>query len=555
MRILFAAQHFNYFRNFESVLHELAGRGHEVHLLADEEEALGGRDLVERLAAEHRQITSGFSPSRESWRWTTLAGTIRFALEYVRFQDPRYEAMPKYRHRSGERAPNLLRWVFERRALNRPATRRAAASALSALERAIPTFEGLDVRLAEWQPDLVLLASVTNPGSPQLDHLKSAQALGVRTGAAIWSWDHLSGKAWLRIVPDRVLVWNEVQRQEAEELHGIPGDRVVVTGVQCYDQWFGRTPSRDRDTFCRTAGLAPGRPLLLYVCSVLVRPAASEAAFVSEWISRIRQSDDPRLREAGIVIRPHPERMREWEKIDLSAFENVAVRGRNPIDTDAKDEYFDSLYHADAVVGLVTSAFLEAAVAGRPVLTIQPEAFRLHQEGAPHFRYLVGEDGLLQTAGGFDEHLAQLGAVLREPELGRARTRRFVERFVRPFGLDTPATPRFVEAVEQLGALPAPAPVAFGALPARAAALLADAAIRVPGLRRVFLSQRRLSDEEAAEERSRRDEARKAQLSAERAARRAAGGRARAESLRQKDEARSRRRSGGPTRRERGRGR
>ena len=48
------------------------------------------------------------------------------------------------------------------------------------------------------RPDVVLLAGVTNPGAPQLDHMKAAMALGAPAAVTVWSWDHLSGKAWLR---------------------------------------------------------------------------------------------------------------------------------------------------------------------------------------------------------------------------------------------------------------------------------------------------------------------------------------------------------------------
>ena len=51
MRLLFVARHFTYFRNFEAAIRQLVDRGHEVHLAADRDEQLGGRALVERLAA------------------------------------------------------------------------------------------------------------------------------------------------------------------------------------------------------------------------------------------------------------------------------------------------------------------------------------------------------------------------------------------------------------------------------------------------------------------------------------------------------------------------
>jgi hypothetical protein len=47
---------------------------------------------------------------------------------------------------------------------------------------------------------------------------------------------------------------------------------------------------------------------------------------------------------------------------------------------------------------------------------------------------------------------------LRNPEAARAETRRFVASFIRPHGLERPATPIFADAIERLGASPAPAP-------------------------------------------------------------------------------------------------
>jgi hypothetical protein len=333
----------------------------------------------------------------------------------------------------------------------------------------MPVSEASREFIRQRQPDVVLLASVTAWRAPQIDHLRAARSLGVRTGVCVFSWDHLSSKALIRQVPDRVFVWNETQKREAVEWHHLPQARVAVTGSQCYDQWFGRRPSRDRAAFCEAVGLAADRPMLLYVCSVMT-PDPHESRFVLRWVEEVRRSADPRLRDASILIRPHPERMDEWDGVSLERFGNVALYGRNPMSPEAQNDYFDSLYHSDAVVGLVTSAFLEAAIVGRPVHTPLLPEFEMYQEGVQHFRYLMEvEGGLLRVARTFPEHLAALGE-----DIGKARTgirdernARFVRAFVRPAGLDFPATPLFVEAVEQMATsapLPAEVPGAFHAL-------------------------------------------------------------------------------------------
>jgi len=82
----------------------------------------------------------------------------------------------------------------------------------------------------------------------------------------VGSWDHLSSKALLRQMPERVVVWNDVQKQEAIKLHRVPANRVSVTGAQSYDHWFNRAPARSRAEFCHRVGLARGRsPQLAWV--------------------------------------------------------------------------------------------------------------------------------------------------------------------------------------------------------------------------------------------------------------------------------------------------
>src|ERR1044071_1092398 len=87
MKILFAALHLGYYRNFESAVRELAARGHQVHLTADEPEAMGGQQLAERLASECPGVTWDLLPSLEQEPWFDAARRMRVALDYVRALD------------------------------------------------------------------------------------------------------------------------------------------------------------------------------------------------------------------------------------------------------------------------------------------------------------------------------------------------------------------------------------------------------------------------------------------------------------------------------------
>ena len=452
MKVLFLAAHHAYYRNFESAIAALAERGHAVHLAADEPESMGGQALVERLCAKYPQVTHGFAPSLDDEAWFRLARKLRSASDYVRFHDAAFASFRKTRLTLRDRIPRAILRLMDAGAEHSTLLRSAIGGALRASEALMPVSDTSRRFIESHDPDVVLLASVTAWRLPQIDHLRAARALGRRTGVCVFSWDHLSSKALLRTVPDRILLWNETQKREAIEWHDMPADRIVVTGAQCYDQWFDRAPSRDRDSFCRAVGLAADRPFLLYVCSVMT-PNPYESKFVLQWIEQIRRSSDARLRNAGILVRPHPERLEEWEQVTLERVGNAVLYGRNPVSPDAQADYFDSLYHSHAVIGLVTSAFLEAAIVGRPVYTPLLPEFEMYQEGVQHFRYLVEvEGGLLKVHRSLPDHLAELGAALARPVERDPQNARFIRAFVRPHGLDAPATPSFVAAVEELGA-------------------------------------------------------------------------------------------------------
>ncbi len=320
------------------------------------------------------------------------------------------------------------------------------------LEDAIPPSRELDTYLVRLQPDLVLATGTIRYVSPEVDVLKSARRLGIPTGIFVTSWDNLTNKGSLKFTPDRVFVWNDVQARDAVELHGIPADRVRATGAHVFDEWFERRPSRSRDEFLAELGLEPEEPYVVYLCSSrnIVRP--SEVEFVESWIRALRSSEDERLRRIGVVVRPHPNADEQWRGVDLG-FENARVwprQGIHPVAAQARADFVDTLAHSAAVVGINTTAMIEAAILGKSVLTILVPKFK--QETTLHFHYLLAENGgFLHVGADLAEHTQQLAALLDEDDAGAARRRGFVESFVRPGGLDRSAAPLGAAAIEELG--------------------------------------------------------------------------------------------------------
>jgi hypothetical protein len=521
-RILFVMLHPGFVRYYDEALVALAAAGHDVHVAFEVNRTkLGEDETARRLATLSPRLTCGPTPERrESVRdflargdrdatrsgaraaspwsrdgreeaWESLATTVRLLLDYLRFFDPVFAHASALRARAEKRVPRVYRGLVRRIGGSGARVRSAAAAVLSGIERVIPPNATIETFVREQRPDVLLVTPLIELGSQQVDYVKCARRLGIRSALCVASWDNLTSKGLIRVLPDHVVVWNEAQQREAVELHGVRADQVEITGAQLFDRWFEARPARSREAFCAAVGLDPARPFVLYVgSSIFIAP--EEVPFVERWLAALRGGGDPQVARVGVLVRPHPANARQWRAFDPREFDGVAVWppiGTDPNAPDFRRDYFESLYFSAGVVGINTSAQLEAGIVGRPVFTIRAPEFAHAQEGTLHFRHLVGtHGGLVQEAATLDEHARQLASALRAGGHEDSARREFVRWFIRPFGLELPAVPRFVAAIGRLAALPRPRAQA----PGTAARLLRPLAFVLVRLARTLAEDRPL---------------------------------------------------------------
>ena len=468
MRILFLVHNLGKTRHFEGVLKELTARAHTVVLTAAHK-----RNKPLKLAgvfSDNPRIDVVTNPVRRVDEWEPFVRPLRQARDYVRFLDPSYANAQKLAERTRAYAPPG--WP-ERLSANGALGRRRTLvkRTLELAETLIPSERYYEMFIRSHAPDVMLITPLIDFGSYQTDYVKSAHRLGIPIAFLPFSWDNLTNRGLVRIAPDRALVWNEHQKQEAVTYHGIAPEDVIVTGAPRFDDFFAMRPSTTREEFCACASLDASRPFLLYLCSShFVAP--DEVAFVREWARAVRQ--DASIRGCGILVRPHPANAEPWHGVDLADLQNAAV-WKDPPKVQADPALYDSLFHCAAVAGLNTSAMIEAGILGKSVCTIETTEFAGGQEQTLHFHYLLARNGgLVEVAEDLRQHCGQLAEALAHPEAGASRSRRFIESFVRPRGIDRPVAPIMAEEIERVAALkkqPRRTPLWHG--PARRALLAA----------------------------------------------------------------------------------
>lgn len=467
VRILFVLKQMGYLRHFDSVVETLAAKGHTVRIATQD----GVFDLPETLA-NNPNITVAAGPKKRGDLWQEHTTLIRRAADYLRYVEPAFVGATKLRGRAFDKLVKSLSQdqrtappEWSDLALGLTADERQRLKALfAAVEAVIPSDERHEAFLRAESPDLVLVTPLIDIGSAQTEFIKSARALGIPSGMVLFSWDNLTTKGRVHDVPDAVFVWNELQRREAIDLHDIPAARIAVTGAPRFDAFFAMTAGATRAEYCERLGLDPIRPIVTYLGSSKF-VSVNERAWIATWIDRVRAASDPVLRDCTLVIKPHPDLHRDWDdaapvtaRWKRPGHEMRAVVTRPFGDPNAvvvrsaftgAQFLYDCLFHSAAVVGLNTSAELEAAIVGRPVCTIKTtDAIADGQGSTLHFHYLLKENGgFVEVAADLDGHLAQLADAVNG-RVDRARLTDFVQSFLRPNGVDRRATDVFVEAIE-----------------------------------------------------------------------------------------------------------
>ncbi len=176
-------------------------------------------------------------------------------------------------------------------------------------------------------PSLVLVAS---PGHYWLDHfvLDEARRRGIPSVCVVLSWDNLYSRGPMCRRPDYLMVWSEVMRQQAVEVHQFPADRISVVGpLQFF--YYQEPPSSGEIAAMRARiGLRPTEAYLTYICGA--RTARYDVEDVLALLEQLRLGP---FRDLRVVLRPHPQGSRE-------AYEQLLPLGvlldRSPDLTDAR---------------------------------------------------------------------------------------------------------------------------------------------------------------------------------------------------------------------------
>lgn len=250
--------------------------------------------------------------------------------------------------------------------------------------------------LKKLNPDIVIIPSASNEALA-FDAISACRRHGAVSLLVAENWDNLSSKTILWERPDHVAVWGRQAAEHARDIQGIDPSRIHLLGSP------RRLPTRVDPSRTRSK-----RRVLFLGCAiphleveVVRRLAADLTVESSDW---------------SVLYRPHPFRQRRSRPDDPQALVGVdgIVVDFRPFDgtSSAIRAAFDE---SALAVGPLTTALLEAAVAGLPVIALVDDD-EVHRTTAaraltryPHLNDLPRLTGL-QTC----RDIGALAALVRE---------------------------------------------------------------------------------------------------------------------------------------------
>src|SRR3989338_163619 len=302
---------------------------------------------------------------------TKRVGILKRLMEAL--PDTRRAAMGRKLTLSGERKNKYYYWLFYQ-----PASLLGKSKLMMKIIRGIDyliTPKGRFYHLLDkYRPESVFCTDVQNEHDVAL--AGDARRRGIRVIGMVRSWDNLVTRA-LRFVPEKLIVHNQVLKDQARSLYGIRSDSVSVIGIPHYDAYIRRQITNGGE-FLQSLGLDPSRKSILFfpLCDYrMAHSAVKNEIFTDELVLRELSKLD-----VNVIVRFLPNEtvtLRNFVKPKNFYYDipgsyaqkdvEITVREITPGGDQMLVKELDS---ADVVVTGPSTAIIDAAFFGKPIVCV-----------------------------------------------------------------------------------------------------------------------------------------------------------------------------------------
>ena len=292
-----------------------------------------------------------------------------------------------------------------------------------------------------YQPDLVF-APTLHLGESYL--LKEAKKRGIPTAGMVLSWDNFYSKTLLRVHPDYLIVHTPHIRDQAVSFGDYDRKRIVVTGIPQYDRSFRKEGIVARDEFLRSLEGDPAKKTIVYAFS---GKAVLDREFdMLDILYKAMKTGDIKA-NVQVLARPYPrydfpegrlKKIREeYGFLAKPAMAHVGTSHNDNWEFDESSLHLqtNTLAHADVIVTMFSTFFIEGAVFDKPLIAPCFDGYREFDYYNSARRFFDWDHlreikplGGIRLVSNAKEFIEAINVYLENPRLDEEGRRRMVEQ-------------------------------------------------------------------------------------------------------------------------------
>lgn len=377
-----------FLKNFDEIILGLNGKGIVVDILFSSRKfTLQEAALINRIRDKGYKGRFLFHPvlNNNSAMRTLSLLTI---IDALRFFNVRYDDTPKLRARGLAKLNEFninLRFLLK---FSKIRNSEKFYLNLAKLSQSIYLIKcPVQIRNIVEKYDAVLISPNTPIGSEQVFYGSAAIQLKKPFFYLLYSWDNLTNKGFIKPFPTHALVWNNLQVDEIHKFHPSPKNysgEIKALGSPGYDKWV-----LARDKYVN--------PIQMLTTEFITILWLSSSGFISK-----RNQDLENCSKLAILlrnlkvkftiqVRVHPQNANVWKKLDSHDWPEIQIlshEGEILLGFEQEQLFINQVFEADFVIGINTSAMLEAILLGRKVYALKDASTSDYQDGTIHFRQL-----------------------------------------------------------------------------------------------------------------------------------------------------------------------
>lgn len=239
-----------------------------------------------------------------------------------------------------------------------------------------PTFE---VFFDKYKPVAVISAHPFDDIEASL--LREAKRRKVKTFGLANSWDKITGRCAIRVLPDKLIVYNNLVKKDAIQQADFIKKDIFVSGVPHYDQHINQKKI-NREDFLKKIGGDPKKKVIFY--APLAKRFISSRWLMIDYLQSL--IDTGLIKNSQLLVRFQPNDFVEDDEIlkrKNIIFDIPGIRFSQHmpigagIDWDLSPQDIEmltnSLYHCDVLVSYASSLCIDAAIFNKPIININFE--------------------------------------------------------------------------------------------------------------------------------------------------------------------------------------